>query len=175
MDASDAAPPLAARLFERHAPAVRRYFRRHLSGGNGADDLAQEVFVRVVRGADAYDEREREVVWIFKIARNVLVDHHRRRDRSPESAAPVEQIAPPSQSVSLDLDQALAALSSDDRDAFLLAEVGGLSYAEIAVATGSTVAAVRSRIYRTRLALRERLMPPGRVETAIIQEHEEHV
>src|SRR5215831_19183816 len=99
----------------------------------------------------------------------------RKKSSFESSAAPVEQIAPPSQSVSLDLDQALAALSSDDRDAFLLAEVGGLSYAEIAVASGSTVAAVRSRIYRARLALRERLMPPGRVETAVIQEHEEHV
>ncbi len=170
---SDAAP-LAARLFERHAPAVRGYFRRQLHGASAADDLAQEVFVRIVRGADAYDARERERAWVFRIARNVLVDHHRRSERTPNQNATVEQATAPPQSLALDLQQALAALPVEDRDAFLLGEVGGLTYAEIADATGSTVAAVRSRIYRARLALRQRLMPPRRLEAGVIQGHDEH-
>jgi len=168
------ATPLAARLFERHASAVRRYFRRQLRGASTADDLAQEVFVRVVRSAETYDDREREQAWVFRIARNVLVDHHRRSDRRPEASSAVDQATSAPQAVALDLHRALAALAADDRDAFLLGEVGGLTYAEIATATGSTVAAVRSRIYRARLALRERLMPPRRLETAVIQEHTEH-
>jgi RNA polymerase sigma-70 factor (ECF subfamily) len=170
---SDAAP-LADRLFERYASSVRRYFRRHLQGSCTADDLAQEVFVRVVRSAETYDDRERERAWVFRIARNVLVDHQRRRNRTPQGTAPIERAVASPQFVALDLQQALDALPADERDAFLLGEVAGLSYAEIAAATGSTVAAVRSRIYRARLALRARLMPPRRLETVIIREHEEH-
>lgn len=172
MGGSDA---LSARLFDRYAIPVRRYFRRHLSGAASADDLAQEVFVRVVRGAAAYDERERERAWVFRIARNVLLDYQRQRKRRPESAALVEQVGPPVQSVALDVRRALAALPSEERDAFLLAEVGGLSYAEIADTTASTAAAVRARIYRARLALRAHLMPPGRLQIQLIQEYEDHV
>lgn len=174
MGGPEAAYPLAALLFDRYATAVRRYFRRHLSGAAGADDLAQEVFVRVVRGAAAYDERQRERAWVFRIARNVLLDHHRHANRAPESAALVEQVSPPVQAVALDVRRALATLSPEERDAFLLAEVGGLTYEEIADTTASTAAAVRSRIYRARLALREHLMPPGRLQMPAIQEYEDH-
>src|SRR6186713_53284 len=95
------ATPLAARLFERHGSAVRRYFRRQLRGASTADDLAQEVFVRVVRSAETYDDREREQAWVFRIARNVLVDHHRRSDRTPEASSAVDQATSAPQAVAL--------------------------------------------------------------------------
>jgi RNA polymerase sigma-70 factor (ECF subfamily) len=59
--------------------------------------------------------------------------------------------------MALSLDAALASLEEDDREIFLLKEVAGLSYAEIAEACGVTPDAVRSRLHRTRIALRKQL------------------
>ena len=163
---TDVTPPLDASavalgLFERHAPAVRRYLHRVTRDRTLADDLGQEVFLRVVRAAPGYDAKEREAAWIFRIAQNVVRDTWRRQNRSVEDARPADVATPPRQATALDLDRALAGLADEEREALLLAEIAGLSYAEIAAATGTTPAAVRSRIFRARQALRARLMPPA--------------
>jgi RNA polymerase sigma factor (sigma-70 family) len=79
--------PDAARLFDRHHLAVFRFLRRMTGSLSLAEDLTQEVFLRVVRGLEGYDERSREVSWIFRIARNVLLDRHRARARSPQDVS----------------------------------------------------------------------------------------
>jgi RNA polymerase sigma-70 factor, ECF subfamily len=150
---------LALRLFAQHGLAVRRYFRRCIHQAATADDLAQEVFLRVVRGR--YTPQERERAWLFRIARNVLVDYRRHARRSIEVQKAAEGSMGPAQFVGVDLHRALDDLPEEDREAFLLGEVGGLTYAEIADLTGSTVPSVRSRVYRARLQLRHVLSPPG--------------
>ena len=155
---TDAAGALG--LFERHGRAVRRFLYRLTRDAAVADDLAGEVFLRVVKAAPAYEPRGREAAWIFLIAQNVLRDFHRRRIRSIEHAVPADGAVPANQAFDLDLQRGLDALPEGERVALLLGEVGGLSYAEIAIAVGSTVPAVRSRICRARQFLRARLMPP---------------
>jgi RNA polymerase sigma factor (sigma-70 family) len=149
-----------ARLFERHHLAVFRFLHRMTGSPSLAEDLTQEVFLRVVRSQDGYDERSREISWIFRIARNVIIDRHRVRARSPQDAS--IQVAgalsrPATQVLTAMLDEALARLPDEDREAFLMREVGGLGYREIAEASGATPDAARMRIYRARLALREAL------------------
>src|SRR5262245_5418192 len=105
------------------------------------------------------DERR---AWIFRIARNLAIDHRRRhavRLTEPAAARP-EAGRPAAQDTSAAVNEALAALEPLDRDVFLLREAGGLSYAEIAAACDLTVPAVRSRIHRARLDLRARLRDP---------------
>jgi RNA polymerase sigma-70 factor, ECF subfamily len=157
-----AADPVALGLFERHGRAVRRFLFRFTRDRAAADDLAGEVFLRVVKASETYQPREREAAWIFRIAQNVLRDAHRRRNRSVEHAVAADAAAPAGQVASLDLERGLDALPEDERVALLLGEMGGLSYAEIADVTASTVPAVRSRIYRARQTLRARLLPPSR-------------
>jgi RNA polymerase sigma-70 factor (ECF subfamily) len=152
--------PDPARLFDRHHLAVFRFLRRMTGSPSVAEDLTQEVFLRVVRGLDGYDERSREVSWIFRIARNVLVDRHRARERSPRDASLQDAAVvsrPATQMLTAILDEALARLPDEEREAFLMREVGGLGYHDIAEANGATPDAVRMRIYRARLALREAL------------------
>ncbi len=151
---------LALGLFERHAGAVRRFMLRLTRDRGAADDLTGEVFLRVVKAAPAYEPQEREAAWVFRIAHNVLRDFHRRRIRSVEDGTAAEAAASPLQVLSLDLQQGLDALPDEERVALLLGEVAGLTYAEIAAATESTVPAVRCRIYRARQFLRARLVPP---------------
>jgi len=181
VDGISGAPPLVARLFEQHGPAVYRYFRRSTADPGAAEDLSQEVFLRISRHAGSYEPRERERAWVFRIARNVLIDHKRAAKRGATESR-LEPVAAPTQALHADLQQALAGLAGDDREAFLLAEIGGLCVGgglelacccDLRIAGASArfgipvkrlglvvVPAVRSRIYRARLALRERLLPP---------------
>jgi RNA polymerase sigma-70 factor, ECF subfamily len=160
----------AAAIFDRRHLAVFRFLRRMTGNATVAEDLTQEVFLRVVRGAETYEERERELSWVFRIARHVLVDRHRSEARSPAAVA-IEDVSPfavpPLQSVGLAIDEALVRLPDAEREAFLLREVAGLGYQEIAKVTVATPDAVRMRIYRARLALRTALGPARRsVESA---------
>jgi RNA polymerase sigma factor (sigma-70 family) len=152
----------ASRVFEQHGAAIRRYFRRMTGNAAAADDLTQEVFLHVIRAAADYRAVEREQAWLFRIARNVFLDDRRR-----DSAAPAlvglhaEPLTAPAQAVSAGLGEALGNLPRENREALLLGEVGGLTYREIAAATNASVPAVRNRIYRARLALRQTLAPPA--------------
>jgi RNA polymerase sigma-70 factor (ECF subfamily) len=152
--------PSAAELFERHHLAIFRFLRRLSGRAEIAEDLTQEVFLRVVRRLDSYQERQQERAWLFRIARNVFFDRGRLAARAPgaavvEDANVVSVVAP--QVTALALDQALACLAEAERTAFLMREVGGLGYAEIADVLETTPDAVRNRIHRARLTLREAL------------------
>ena len=157
--------PDPAGLFDRHHVAVFRFLRRMTGSASAAEDLTQEVFLRVVRAAERYEERTREVSWAFRIARNVLIDRQRAQARAPEPMTITDAgpyAIPAVQALGLALDEALADLPPEEREAFLMREVGGLGYGDISEATGATPDAVRMRIYRARLALRAALGHPRR-------------
>jgi RNA polymerase sigma-70 factor (ECF subfamily) len=149
--------PQAAAIFERHHLAVYRFLRRATGDTASAEDLTQEVFLRVMRGLARYEDRFRERAWVFRIARNVLVDCHRRtlRGRPGLSLEEVRDLATDGrQTEALALQEALESLREDEREAFLLREVAGLGYEEIGPIVEATPDAVRMRIYRARTALR---------------------
>lgn len=161
----------AESLFAQYYHRLLRYFNRAAAGDrDAARDLTQEVFLRVSRTAIPLIPENQLAGWLFKIARNVALDHHRQRRRRPETDlgdAP-EGTKGAQQEMALALRQALATLCDLDRDVFLLREVSGLSREEIATACELTPDAVRSRIHRTRLELRAMLAAP--IET-LRQEH----
>jgi len=162
----DAQDGLVATLVDQHGQGLRAYFRRATRSVDTADDLVQEVFLRVAGARATYEPRGRDRAWLFTIAHNVLVQHLRRQSRDPvETAAPREPSVAAQQDLGAALEQALQQLDEADRQAFLLVELGGLTYAETAIACGMTHAAVRSRIFRVRLALRERLPAPSPLPT----------
>jgi RNA polymerase sigma-70 factor (ECF subfamily) len=145
-------------LFARYREPVYRFLRRMLRDQPGAEDLTQETFLRALNGR--YQANGHERAWIFQIARNLAMDRLRANQRRPvlvEFDDGDGRSADPGLSIALDA--ALARLSPEDREIFLLREVAGLSYGEIAVASGLTSDAVRSRLHRARLALRAALQP----------------
>src|SRR5262245_55843735 len=148
-------------LFTLHRQHLFRYLYRVVGQVETARDLTQDVFLRVTRSEiPAAGEREIKA-WLFHIARNLALDHHRSLRRHPAPATLIDDIArPPSQDVDLAVNEALGALDSVDRDVFLMRQVAALGYAEIATMCGLTPDAVRSRIHRTRLQLREALAAP---------------
>lgn len=132
-----------------------------------AEDLVQEVLVRVQRGLRTYQPGSIRG-WLGRITTNAFLDDARRRTRRPSVALPDDPdlVLPPSPSaadaaeaegLSDDLQQALARLPADYRVAVVLSDVVGLPYADIADQLDIPVGTVRSRIHRGRLALRDAL------------------
>lgn len=99
-----------------------------------------------------------ETAYLFQVAHHVLVDYWRTTAAAPpmDGLVDVISIAPP-QRAALTLQEALATLSERDRETFVLREVDGLSYAEIAAVHDSTLESVRSRLRRARARLRHAL------------------
>ena len=150
--------PSAESLFERHHGAIFRFLSRQTGDPHLAEDLTQDVFVRVVRGLETFEPRERDRAWLFRIARRLILDRRRDDSRRP-TLVPEADLDPASRrtdpELRLRLDEAMADVPEAEREAFLLREHGGLGYDEIAAVTGSTPDAVRNRIHRARCALRE--------------------
>ena len=150
----------AEALFAAHQGGLSRYLLRVVGHADTARDLTQDVFVRVAAATSLPPADVDRRGWIFRIARNLAIDHQRRHAVRFEVAAPLPDTgrdAP--QATALAVNEALASLDPLDRDVFLLRETAGLSYAEIAAACDLTVAAARCRRHRARMDLRDRLRP----------------
>ena len=151
----------AAELFERHHLALFRYVYRQTRRREIAEDVVQEVFLRVVRTLDTYHESGREIAWLFTITRRLLMDRTRALDRHPtEQLVEAEPYVSGHQESTVAIAEALARVPEADREVFLLKEVGGLTYEEIAAVCEVSVDSVRSRIYRARMRLRDALSAP---------------
>jgi RNA polymerase sigma-70 factor (ECF subfamily) len=140
-------------LFTAHRDRVLRYLAR-MVGHPDARDLTQEVFLRVTRTPVPGDTDEAQRAWIFRIARNLALNHLRDRRRHGTSVAIKDRSGPPNQELALTLQRALGRLTPLDREVFLLREASGLRYDEIADACGLSEDAVRSRLHRIRQQLR---------------------
>lgn len=132
-----------------------------------AQDLVQEVLVRVQRGLDTYRPGSLEG-WLSRIATNTFLDDVRRRRRRPLEVVPdlperhVPRAPDPESALAAsqlpdDVQAALGSLPADYRAAVVLCDVVGLGYGEIAEALDIPVGTVRSRIHRGRALLREAL------------------
>jgi RNA polymerase sigma-70 factor, ECF subfamily len=132
-----------------------------------AQDLVQEVLLRVRRGLETYKPGSLEG-WLSRITTNTFLDEVRRRRRRPVDLFPEDpdRVVPPSAAADValaaealpdDVQSALRRLPPDYRAAVVLCDVVGLAYQEIADALDTPVGTVRSRIHRGRAQLRELL------------------
>lgn len=150
-------------VFAAHQDGLLRYLTRAVGQRDTAQDLTQDVFVRISSSATLPPTIEQQRAWVFRIARNLVIDHHRRqhhRQTEPLPADPVGHTAAAAADTAAIVNQALSRLDDEARDVFLMREVSGLSYLEIAEACQLTPDAVRSRLHRTRLELRAQLSAP---------------
>ena len=145
-------------LYTANHDRLFRYFCRAVGQIEDARELTQDVFVRVSRSVIPQGPDGARRGWLFQIARNLALDYQRSRRRRPHAEALTDQaLRPASQDTSAQVNEALAALSDVDRDVFLMREVAGLGYDDIASACGLSPDAVRNRIHRARLQLRLQL------------------
>ena len=155
---------------EQHSARVYRLAYRLTGNRHDAEDLTQEVFVRVFRSLDTYTPGTFGG-WLHRITTNLFLDQARRKQRirfdalSEERAdklsspGPTPDAAYADRTFDDDIEQALADLPPDFRAAVVLCDIEGLSYDEIADVLGLKLGTVRSRIHRGRGPAPQ--VPPG--------------
>ena len=123
-----------------------------------AEDLTQEVFIRVFQGLPKFSLRSKFTTWLFQVTKNRVLDELRASERRPralvalDDAPPLEVVDAPAEQVETieALWVAVEALSTDLKMALLLRDVVGLSYNEIADSLDTTLATVKWRIFKAR-------------------------
>ncbi|MFM9446001.1 sigma factor [Streptomyces acidiscabies] len=134
---------------------VLRYVIHLSADPQGADDLVQDTFVRALGSLHRFEGRSSARAWLLTIARRAVVDSHRRaaaRPRVCDSDAWEAVVVPGFEDGVLLLDL-LAALPRERREAFVLTQIAGWSYEEVAARSGCPVGTVRSRVARARATL----------------------
>jgi RNA polymerase sigma-70 factor (ECF subfamily) len=162
-------------LYGRWRGPLYRYFLRQCGHSGQADELFQDVFMRVIGASAGYEPSAKFSTWLFRIAHNRLIDHWRKMSREPvdplhsgedgddcepDPSAP-EGSAPDRQAERRELREALMAALNElpevQREAFLLAEEGGLTLEEIASISGVGRETIKSRLRYATGKLRNKL------------------
>lgn len=168
-------PPSWDEIVRDHSARVFRLAYRLTGNRHEAEDLTQEVFVRVFRSLDTFRPGNFEG-WLHRVTTNLFLDQARRRRRIRFESLPDNaddrfpgSMPAPDQSFADsifddDIEVALRALKPEFRVAVVLCDVEGLSYEEISDVLGVKLGTVRSRIHRGRSMLRAAL--PHRAPTA---------
>jgi RNA polymerase sigma-70 factor (ECF subfamily) len=142
-------------LYARHRSRLYRFVLRAVKARAVAEELFQEIWMRVIEARARYTPQARFTTWLYTIAHNHLVDHWRKRgltlvaldaDELPAANDPDPADAAQARQALARFAAALDALPALQREAFLLHEESGLSVAEIAAATGSNEEAAKSRL-----------------------------
>jgi RNA polymerase sigma-70 factor (ECF subfamily) len=155
-------------LFERHHRRLFHYFIRLSGNRDLSEDLVQDVFVRMLRYRQTYNDGHPFTAWMYQIARNAQIDHAQKRKAEvvpfEEAGKRVEEAvseAPGAEERMLrgqdigTLRRALAMLPFEKREVLVMSRYQNLKYEEIAGILGCEVATVKVRVYRAVRALGE--------------------
>lgn len=155
-------------LFKAVSPRIYPYLVRSARDRAVADDLLQEVFLNVHRARATYHPGSPVLPWIFAIARHAAASRARSVTRKREdvredlSDIPAAQPDPEPDDPRMEaITEAIAELPESQREVVMMLKVSGLSLADVAKATGSTVGAVKLKAHRAYEALRKKLAARG--------------
>jgi RNA polymerase sigma-70 factor (ECF subfamily) len=157
-------------ILRAYETPVFNYVLRLVGGDRAlAEDLTQEVFLRVYQGLPKFSLRSKFTTWLFQVTKNRVLDELRAVERRPralvaiDDIAPLEVLDPPIERIE-EIDalwRAVENLSTDLKMALLLRDVVGLSYTEIADSLEVTLATVKWRIYKAREEVQIALVREG--------------
>lgn len=178
-DAQRGDPSAFDALVDRYSPRLYAFVWR-LAGPRDAEDLVQDVFLRIVRSIGDYDHRDRFDAWVFRIALNVVRDRARRLKHAPRvsDVDANDLLEAPETSGSADgrtvdsfggmsgverdrLQAAVAALPDHEREVILLRHYAELTFAEIAQMLGTPLGTALARAHRGLRRLRQTLESGG--------------
>jgi RNA polymerase sigma-70 factor (ECF subfamily) len=160
-------------LYDRYRKPIFHYLYRRIGDSGRAEELAQEVFMGLVRSRGRWRQEASFKTYLYRIAFNQSASEARRADfkssepleRADGSQIEIESTSPAPDAVANSrqeaalIVEALGELDADQREAIVLREYQGLSYEEIAEITGVAVGTVKSRIFRGKLDLKRLLEP----------------
>ncbi len=155
------------RLLDRHLAGLQKFLIRMTGNGADADEVAQEAFLRIWTRADSWqNDRVRFTTWLFRIARNLAIDRHRRRRETNHED--LEQIVDeaPDTAHTIDAERrrkmmqnAIAQLPERQRTALVLCHFDGMSNPDAAAVLDVSVDALESLLSRARRSLKTALRP----------------
>lgn len=160
-------------LIRKHQNSVYATVARMLNNGPDVEDIAQQVFIRIWRGAKSYEPSARFTTWMFTILRNLVFNEMRRQKRKPTTSSnaieedggmilSLENSHSPDEALEQAelqraVDQAIASLPEKARMAVQLRRFENMPYEEIAKTLNMTVPATKSLLFRARNMLKETL------------------
>lgn len=165
-------------LVTRYEGRVYRLAVRMLRNPQDAEDALQETFLQVFRGLPGFEGRSQFSTWLFRLASNVCLMRIRHRETEPSRLLPLEDYLPKLEEADAPemmdwadrpedallskesrekMMEALDKLPPEYRAVFILRDIEGFSNAETGDSLGISIAAVKSRLHRARLALRAML------------------
>jgi len=155
-------------LYSRYKNAIYSFCLRMLEDQEGAKDATQETFLKMITKIQTVENGIVFKSWLFSVARNeVLMVVRRKKIVSMEKFEEDESVCETNSPLELAINsemkekirQAIQQLKPAYREAYMLREIEGLSYEEIAKATETTVSAVKSKLFKSRATLNEMLAP----------------
>jgi RNA polymerase sigma-70 factor (ECF subfamily) len=163
-------------LVEAYSPGIYNLAMKMLGNPDLAEDILQETFVNACRAIDRFEGRSHISTWLYRIAHNAVLMRLRKEKGIPELSSIDDELdvdtlptptpwddSPERRLLRTELlevmDGALTTLSEALREVFVLRDIDGLSTAETAEVLNISQTAVKSRLHRARLALRELLAP----------------
>jgi RNA polymerase sigma-70 factor (ECF subfamily) len=147
-------------LWKEFSAPLRNFLRRRARSPEDAEDILQDVFVRIHRQLPTLRNASKLQGWVYRIARNALIDHYRARhenvslelDPSDEDHAWISQV-----DLTPTLKRFIALLPESYREPLVRHEFQGEALKDVSTALGLTLTATKSRVRRARLLLREML------------------
>jgi RNA polymerase sigma-70 factor (ECF subfamily) len=167
-------------VFREYAPRIYNIARRMLGNDADAEDVTQDVLLQVVRKLDTFRGESQLSTWLHRVTVNAALAHRQKRANrqrhetgdladdlmettAPESTVKRWNVSPEEPILAAEqqdvIEKAIAQLPEPFRDVYVLADVEGLPNAEIGEMLGLSVPAVKSRLHRARMRMRDLLAP----------------
>jgi len=154
-------PLTVEQLWDEFAQDLRAFLRARVADRATAEDLLQEVFLKLHRHLPDLRDTDRAEAWVYQVARNAVATHYRRArpagSEASELPEPVTEVEPPLPDLRPTVRQFLNYLSVEHRDALLATEWEGLTQASYATRSGLSLSAAKSRVLRARAELKRLL------------------
>jgi RNA polymerase sigma factor (sigma-70 family) len=154
----------ASALFERYNRRIFNFLARMTMDRALAEDLTQNVFLRIIKYRNSYREGARFQSWIYQVARNVFSDHYQAHKNKFSDFVDVEKVSDylhdPDDNEALDereklLQRSMALLSEEQRELLVLTRFQHMKYEDVAVVMDTTVANIKVKVHRAIAKLRE--------------------
>jgi RNA polymerase sigma-70 factor, ECF subfamily len=150
-------------LWKKFSDELRRFILKHVQDLDTAEDILQDVFVKIHVHIDSLQHEDRLESWVYQIVRHAITDHYRARKPSlnvddiplaieeEEDEDAIKELAPCVKAI-------ISALPENDRDALMMTTFGGLNQKELAEKLSISPSGARSRVQRAREKLKELLL-----------------
>ncbi len=150
-------------LWNTFSRQIRFYILYRVSDSSAADDILQDVFLKIHSNIDSLKDETKIRSWIYQITQNTIIDHYRKQKIKTEDIDAVDvseekEEENPAQEIAAGLKDMVVSLPEKYAQALLLVEFEGLSQIELAKKLGISISGAKSRVQRARQMLRDALM-----------------